>query len=317
MQSAAIPKVCARDQTEWARERRSVIETEQRDVAVGEHVFLALKAVFPGIARGGDTAEAREVIVGNDFGFDEALFKIGVDDACGLGGFPALLDGPCANLFFARGKIGHQAEEAVGAFDEGGHAGVVDPEILEEGFGFVRWEIDELALDLGADGHVGGVVVGADELGYFLDKRILFGGGEVGFGDVAGEEHGLRGEELEELHQRNFLRGGREGVGGLAAVEVGREFFEERDFDDGFFVAGLCLLLRFVDPLGDSVEVGEDELSGDDLDTWTMASTSRMVARNWLPSPSPLLAPATSPAISTNSMAAGTTTFVFAMVWRT
>ena len=62
MQSAAIPKVCARDQTEWARERRSVIETEQRDVAVGEHVFLALEAVFPGIARGGDGGGEGEAI---------------------------------------------------------------------------------------------------------------------------------------------------------------------------------------------------------------------------------------------------------------
>ncbi len=30
-----------------------------------------------------------------------------------------------------------------------------------------------------------------------------------------------------------------------------------------------------------------------------------MLARNWLPSPSPLLAPATSPAMSTNSTVAG------------
>ena len=36
-----------------------------------------------------------------------------------------------------------------------------------------------------------------------------------------------------------------------------------------------------------------------------MASVSRMWARNWLPKPSPPLAPATSPAMSTNSMAAG------------
>ena len=35
--------------------------------------------------------------------------------------------------------------------------------------------------------------------------------------------------------------------------------------------------------------------------TWTMASTSRMLPRNWLPSPSPLLAPRIRPAISTNS----------------
>jgi len=38
-----------------------------------------------------------------------------------------------------------------------------------------------------------------------------------------------------------------------------------------------------------------------------MASVSRMLARNWLPSPSPFDAPATSPAMSTNSTVAGMT----------
>jgi hypothetical protein len=40
--------------------------------------------------------------------------------------------------------------------------------------------------------------------------------------------------------------------------------------------------------------------------TLTMASVSRMWARNWLPRPSPWLAPATRPAMSTNSTMAGT-----------
>jgi hypothetical protein len=39
--------------------------------------------------------------------------------------------------------------------------------------------------------------------------------------------------------------------------------------------------------------------------TLTMASVSRMLARNWLPRPSPFEAPATRPAISTNSTIAG------------
>src|SRR3546814_7710612 len=41
--------------------------------------------------------------------------------------------------------------------------------------------------------------------------------------------------------------------------------------------------------------------------TWVIASTSRMWARNLLPRPSPLAAPATSPAMSTNSTAVGST----------
>ena len=41
--------------------------------------------------------------------------------------------------------------------------------------------------------------------------------------------------------------------------------------------------------------------------TWAIASVSRILAKNWLPMPSPLEAPATRPAISTNSIEVGTT----------
>ena len=40
--------------------------------------------------------------------------------------------------------------------------------------------------------------------------------------------------------------------------------------------------------------------------TWQIASASRMLARNWLPRPSPSLAPFTMPAMSTNDTVAGT-----------
>ena len=43
--------------------------------------------------------------------------------------------------------------------------------------------------------------------------------------------------------------------------------------------------------------------------TCAMASTSRMLARNWFPSPSPLEAPATRPAMSTNSRVVGVVFF--------
>ena len=46
------------------------------------------------------------------------------------------------------------------------------------------------------------------------------------------------------------------------------------------------------------------------LTTWIMASHSRIFDKNWLPSPSPLLAPFTRPAISTKSISAGVTFFV-------
>ena len=46
-------------------------------------------------------------------------------------------------------------------------------------------------------------------------------------------------------------------------------------------------------------------VSSKHLTTCTIASTSRMLARNWFPKPSPLDAPLTKPAMSTNSITAG------------
>ncbi len=46
--------------------------------------------------------------------------------------------------------------------------------------------------------------------------------------------------------------------------------------------------------------------------TWQIASASRMLARNLLPSPSPSLAPLTIPAMSTNDTGAGR---ILALPW--
>ncbi len=77
----------------------------------------------------------------------------------------------------------------------------------------------------------------------------------------------------------------------------------------------------------DLLEIGVDELGLDRLDvprrvdgalgvedvlvvvgatTWTIASVSRMFPRNWLPSPSPSLAPRTRPAMSWKAMVSAT-----------
>ena len=243
-----------------------IIKPEQGDVAVFEDVFFAFEAVFAGFAGGGDAAEAGEVVVGNDLGLDETFFEIGVDDAGGLRGFPSFLDRPAADFFFAGGEIRHQAEQIVGALDERGNAGVIDAEILEERFCFLGRQVDKFGFNFRADWNVRGVVMGADKFGDLFDERILLGGGEVRLSDVAGEEHGFGGEELEEFHQRDLLGRGGQGVGGLAGIKVWREFLEQGELDDRFFVAGLGVFLRLGDALGDGFEIGQHELGGDNLD---------------------------------------------------
>ena len=108
--------------------------------------------------------------------------------------------------------------------------------------------------------------MGADILRDFLHEEILFGGGEVGLGDVAGKEHGLRGQQLEEFHHGHFLGRGGEGVGGLAGIQVRGEFLEERQLNDGFLVARLRIFLRLAHALGDRLQVGEHEFGRDHLD---------------------------------------------------
>ena len=182
------------------RYARAAGNAEQRDVAVVENVFLALESIFPRLARRRHAAEFGEIVVGNDFGFDEAFFEIRMDHAGGLRSFPPFLDRPGANFFFPRGEVSHQPEESVGTLDERGYAGVVDPEILQKLLRFLWRKVDQLGLDLRADRHVSRVVMSADVFSNLFHERIFLGGRKIAFGDIAGEKHGLRGEQLEEFH---------------------------------------------------------------------------------------------------------------------
>ncbi len=92
-----------------------------------------------------------QIVVSDGFGFDKAALEIGVDDAGGLGRGVAGVDGPGADFFFAGGEIGAQAEQVISRADQRADAAFLDAELLEEGFGFGRFEVDEFAFDLRAD----------------------------------------------------------------------------------------------------------------------------------------------------------------------
>ena len=101
------------------------VEAELHHVAVLHHVVLALHA---GLALGaglGDRAGLDQVVEGDDLGLDEALLEVGVDDAGGLGGGGALLDGPGAGFLGAGREVGLQAEGVEADAGEGGQAGLL------------------------------------------------------------------------------------------------------------------------------------------------------------------------------------------------
>ena len=97
-----------------------------------DDVFFAFHSVEASFSCGGDGAALDEVLVVDGFGFDEASFKVGVDDSGGLGGGVSLADCPGADFFFAGGEECSQAEELVGVADEGVGAGFLDAEFDEE-----------------------------------------------------------------------------------------------------------------------------------------------------------------------------------------
>ena len=97
-----------------------------------DDVFFAFHSVEASFSCGGDGAALDEVLVVDGFGFDEASFKVGVDDSGGLGGGVSLADCPGADFFFAGGEECLQAEELVGVADEGVGAGFLDAEFGEK-----------------------------------------------------------------------------------------------------------------------------------------------------------------------------------------
>lgn len=89
------------------------VKQEVHHIAVLHDIFLAFYAHFAGFFSFGFAAERDKIVVGNDLGADEAAFEVGVDDAGGLWGGVAFVDGPGADFFDAGGEVGLQAQEVV------------------------------------------------------------------------------------------------------------------------------------------------------------------------------------------------------------
>lgn len=69
------------------------------------HICLPLLPILPSSLDRrhalGSLAEVVEILVGDDFGFDEAALEIAVDGTCCLGSETAAWDGPAADFFLA------------------------------------------------------------------------------------------------------------------------------------------------------------------------------------------------------------------------
>lgn len=254
-----------------------IIKTKEGDIAVFEFVVFAFESVFAGLAGSGGTARGDEVVVADDLGFDEAFFKIGMNDAGALGGFHAVAEGPGADFLFACGKVGGEPEEVVGGANEEGDAGIGDAEGLEVFGGFGGFKVDEFRFDGSGDDADAGAVMLAGVGFDFLDVGVLAGVGEVAFRDIAGVEDALGAQEAKAFERNFFFVGKLEGKGGFVFVQMRKEAVDQFDILGGFLVAaagffGALFFLAF-----EGGEVGEDEFGIDDLDIAEGVNRSHIV----------------------------------------
>ena len=95
---------------DWLPSSLLNVELELHHVAVDHNVFLAFLADLASGAGFSHRACCVEVFEGDDFGLDEAFFKVGVNDTGSLRGGGALTDGPRSGFLRASGQVGLQAE---------------------------------------------------------------------------------------------------------------------------------------------------------------------------------------------------------------
>src|SRR5258706_4478807 len=89
--------------------QESDVEAEMDDVAVLHGIVLAFEAELARLAAFGVAAVADEVVVGHNFGADEAALDVAVDLSGGLARRRPLPDRPRLDLVFPGGEEAHDA----------------------------------------------------------------------------------------------------------------------------------------------------------------------------------------------------------------
>ena len=96
----------------------SDVKSEMDDVAFLYAVVLAFEAPFARFFCASFAMVTDKVVVGDDFGADEAAFEIGVDDTGSLRRGGVFRHGPGAYFFDAGGEVGAEAEQLVTGTDD-------------------------------------------------------------------------------------------------------------------------------------------------------------------------------------------------------
>src|SRR5438874_5927474 len=95
------------------------VELEQDHVAVLDDVFPSFHSVQSFLTGGGNGTAPDQVVVGNGLGLDKAAFKIAVNRAGGSWRGVTRVNRPGADFLLAGGEKSAQAEQMIGAANQG------------------------------------------------------------------------------------------------------------------------------------------------------------------------------------------------------
>ena len=205
------------------------------------------------------------VFVFDDFGTDEALFEVGVNDAGTLRGFPALVVRPCLYFHFTGGDKGFQIQKLVCRLDEAVHTRLFQSHFLQEHLAvFVGFQFGDVGFGLGSYYQDFGVLV-LYRLTYLL--YVLVACGSTCFVYVAYVHHRFRREQ--EQVMRYFLFVFRFELYRACRFALLQCLFVAHQYIIGLFscfvTSGLCLLLYALDTAFDGFQVFQLEFGINDF----------------------------------------------------
>ncbi len=232
----------------------SHVEPELHDVSVFDDVFFPFDSEFSCFSGFCIASESDEIVEGDGFGRDETAFEVGVDDACGLGGFVAGADGPCAGLLFTGCEVGAESKEVVNGSDQAAHSAFFDTEAVKEFEGLCVRQFHEFAFDLSADDHGRGsemfAGIGLNGPDVMERRRSVAwkggvgafgqcrGCGEIGLAHVTGEDGGFVGEQEKLFGDALFFVRKGDRVGGFPVIQRGEEAVDHGGLSFCLFVTG-------------------------------------------------------------------------------
>mmetsp|Transcript_70889 Transcript_70889/g.224431 ORF Transcript_70889/g.224431 Transcript_70889/m.224431 type:complete len:462 (+) Transcript_70889:311-1696(+) len=265
----APPNVSARG--DFASSKRGLqkgASLEEDDVAIPDHVSLALLLVLAGRLDGVLVPQLLEHVVLHDLGADEAPLEVRVDGARRLGRLEPLADLPALDLV-------RPGREEVDQLD-GGKSGLDDLwerahklVVLAVGGALVLRHVEELLLQGGGEGdHGGALVVLLDPL-VDLHQELVLLARVVLLRQVHQVHHGLGGEQLQLVdHVHVGVLPARLSADVLAGLEVLDQLLAGGDLLLLLLGGGLALaaLLGVLEVLTQLLQILAAQLVGDDVE---------------------------------------------------